>query len=94
MMQTSLLAIRSLPTMLPYSVRPLISPSINQHRFYGIDVNGESNPIETKAASTAACISDDKQKLIKVAIIGVPNAGKSSFINQFIDRRVNTIEFV
>lgn len=29
-----------------------------------------------------------KEKLIKVAVVGVPNAGKSTFINNLINHRV------
>lgn len=30
----------------------------------------------------------DHEKLIKIAIVGVPNAGKSTFINNLINHRV------
>lgn len=33
--------------------------------------------------------SESPQKLVKVAIVGVPNAGKSTFINNLIDHRVS-----
>lgn len=31
----------------------------------------------------------DHQKLIKIAVIGLPNAGKSTFINNLINHRVS-----
>lgn len=32
-----------------------------------------------------------RQRLLKIAIIGVPNAGKSSIINSIVQRNVSTI---
>lgn len=34
------------------------------------------------------------QRLLKVAIIGVPNAGKSSVINSIVQRNVSTVKIV
>lgn len=81
-MQTSLLcfAIRRLPN----SCQPLALASVEQSRLYSI--------VADTIAKTSSRTIDDcetEKKLIKVAVIGVPNAGKSSFINQFIDRRVS-----
>lgn len=33
----------------------------------------------------------NNEKLVKVAIVGVPNAGKSTFINNLLNHRVRTI---
>lgn len=33
-------------------------------------------------------LRDHEKKLLKVAIIGIPNAGKSTLVNSLIDRRV------
>lgn len=48
------------------------------------------------SAKISENVSDKKEpqsneKLIKVAIIGVPNAGKSTLINHLIDHRVSTL---
>lgn len=40
------------------------------------------------AASATSNQPESKEKIIKVAIIGAPNAGKSTFINTLIDHRV------
>lgn len=37
-------------------------------------------------------IETQRQRLLKVAIIGVPNAGKSSIINSIVQRNVSKIE--
>jgi len=34
------------------------------------------------------------QRLLKIAIIGVPNAGKSSLINSIIQRPVSTVKMI
>ena len=34
-------------------------------------------------------VSNKNEKLVKLAIIGVPNAGKSTFINNFVNHRVS-----
>lgn len=97
-------AIRSLPLRLPNSCRTLISSGTHQNRLYSIVENSQNeneNPshadaISLKADTAAASATttttsnvESKKRLIKVAVIGVPNAGKSSFINQFVDRRVS-----
>jgi len=33
-----------------------------------------------------------RQRLLKIAIIGVPNAGKSSIINSIVQRNVSTVQ--
>lgn len=40
------------------------------------------------ASATQPPKAESKEKIIKVAIIGAPNAGKSTFINNLIDHRV------
>lgn len=88
-MHTSLLcfALRRLPN----SCQPLASASVEQRRLYSIVANTAAR---NSSRTTNDC--ETEKKLIKVAVIGVPNAGKSSFINQFIDRRVSEsyIKFV
>lgn len=32
--------------------------------------------------------SEQRQKILKLAVVGVPNAGKSTFINNLMDRKV------
>lgn len=58
-----------------YSIYPEI-------RFFCTEI---TEKIETKSADTLNLTSE---KLVKVAIIGVPNVGKSTFINNLIDHRV------
>lgn len=100
-MQTTLLgfALRSLPLRFPYNKQTLKTTCICQNRLYSNVANGqnekESTAISSKTESGVSDIAatpDDSnaaRKLIKVAVIGVPNAGKSSFINQIMDRRVS-----
>lgn len=35
--------------------------------------------------------NESQQKLLKLAVIGLPNAGKSTFINGLMDRKVNIL---
>lgn len=48
--------------------------------------------IKCKINSRFYCLEavrkQDEQKLVKVSIIGVPNAGKSTLINSLMDQRV------
>lgn len=48
----------------------------------------------TKQLCEEAIIPDKnfQQKLLKVAVIGTPNSGKSTFINYLMDRKVNSAE--
>lgn len=39
------------------------------------------------------CIEQKQERLLKVAIIGVPNAGKSSIINSIVKRNVSIFHF-
>lgn len=43
--------------------------------------------------SHSSVINNDTN-LLKVAIIGLPNAGKSTFINNLMDRRVNMFFYI
>lgn len=91
------LVITSLPLRFPTG-RTLISPIVSQNRLYSVRQNDDNNlstssPFEestddgTTATTTGNPVSNTK--LIKVAVIGAPNAGKSSFINQFTKRSVS-----
>lgn len=44
--------------------------------------------IRTITTANAKHVPESKEKIIKVAIIGAPNAGKSTFINNLIDHRI------
>lgn len=48
---------------------------------------GSTTTALVKSKNTAKPV--EEKKLIKVAIIGAPNAGKSSFVNQLSNRRVS-----
>lgn len=50
-----------------------------------------SAKIYEKHNTTPPIINQKNEKLIKVAIVGLPNAGKSTFINNLINHRVSTI---
>jgi ribosome biogenesis GTPase A len=43
----------------------------------------------SKVESSAAQNENYESRLLKIAIIGVPNAGKSTIINQLVGRKVN-----
>lgn len=43
------------------------------------------------SADEIATTNTETRKLIKVAIIGVPNAGKSTLINELVDHRVSLV---
>lgn len=47
--------------------------------------NHSSTNANTKATAAAG---KSNEKLVKVAIVGVPNAGKSTFINNLLNHRV------
>lgn len=44
----------------------------------------------SRLESSAAQNENYETRLLKIAIIGVPNAGKSTIINQLVGRKVNT----
>lgn len=66
--------------LLKRSVKYLIFPEI---RYFCTEL---TKHIDLKTPETST-----NEKLVKVAIIGVPNAGKSTFINNLIDHRVRII---
>lgn len=47
------------------------------------------NTAKGKATDPPDKTNRDHEKLIKIAIVGVPNAGKSTFINNLINHRVS-----
>jgi ribosome biogenesis GTPase A len=44
----------------------------------------------SKVESSAAQNENYESRLLKIAVIGVPNAGKSTVINQLVGRKVNS----
>jgi ribosome biogenesis GTPase A len=68
--------------------RSLVSPGVARvlcSRKYN-----SSNPEWGEPQDNGNAVDPEQQKLLKVAIIGVPNAGKSSLINSIVGRNVNT----
>lgn len=63
------------------TVKYSICPEI---RFFCTEI---TKKIEPKSPETSTLTTNEK--LVKVAIIGVPNVGKSTFINNLIDHRVS-----
>lgn len=59
-------------------------------RFYSTEKqNAYNNHMNTDPNDAAAAkVTPSKEKIIKVAIIGAPNAGKSSFINTITNHRI------
>lgn len=49
--------------------------------------------LDTKLKDKTVLIPETnfQQRLLKVAVIGMPNAGKSTFINYLMDRKVKNI---
>lgn len=54
---------------------------IQSCRMFGVMAKGRATDPPDK-------MNRDHEKLIKIAIVGVPNAGKSTFINNLINHRV------
>jgi hypothetical protein len=84
--------------LLPCSVRLRNSAPIwktAEVRFVGgvaensADTNARSLSL-SKLESSAAQNENYESRLLKIAIIGVPNSGKSTVINQLVGRKVNT----
>ncbi|RZC32905.1 GTPase Era, mitochondrial [Asbolus verrucosus] len=59
-------------------------------RNFGIILRGFEVKFSTKAQKVSDLLPNDdiSTKLLKVAVIGMPNAGKSTFINNLMDRKV------
>lgn len=68
--------------------RPLVSPGV-AHVLCSRKYNS-SNPEEQELQNNGKAVDAEGQRLLKVAIIGVPNAGKSSLINSIVGRNVST----
>lgn len=49
---------------------------------------------ESNQKINLSTLNEPQRRLLKVAIIGVPNVGKSTLINQLVDRRVSSFFFV
>ena len=58
-------------------------------RGYCIALN-KQNESQSDKENTREQQNIDQQKTLSVAVIGVPNAGKSTFINNLINHRVST----
>lgn len=65
--------------LLNRTVKYSICPEI---RFFCTEITKKIEPKSPDNLTT-------NEKLVKVAIIGVPNVGKSTFINHLIDHRVS-----
>lgn len=54
-----------------------------------------STKVQNATEITETLPKDDiETKLLKVAVIGVPNSGKSTFINHLMDRKVRVLYFL
>lgn len=76
-----------------YSIglRPIAIPN----RFHTIlkckySLNQEQTHINSDCCNKNDFIELKPQRLLKIAVIGVPNAGKSSIINSIVQRNVST----
>lgn len=57
--------------------------SLQNIRFIGVKAEREEHNENISQENQS------QQKLLKLAVIGLPNAGKSTFINNLMDRKVN-----
>lgn len=81
-LNTIFLSIGLKPIVTPNRVHSLLkcNYSLNPEKYSNSDNQNENDLIKIK-----------RQRLLKIAIIGVPNAGKSSIINSIVQRNVSTI---
>lgn len=71
-----------------FNQRTLKSGLLTVFRFNSTKNLVPSSNDETASEENSSDIQEKKQKVIKLAIIGAPNAGKSSFINTFTSHRI------
>lgn len=57
-------------------------------RFLSVDHSNTSQTLPPGSVIQPIREPNKNEKLIKVAVVGVPNAGKSTFINSLINHRV------
>jgi len=73
-------------------LKPIAIPN---HVYTLLKCKYSSNPKQCHSNSETQNENDfieiKRQRLLKIAIIGVPNAGKSSIINSIIQRPVSTV---
>lgn len=85
--------------------RSIVSKPVSNRVRASAKCNYSSSPVERYTngdddhhENDDAADDDKRQRLLKVAIVGVPNAGKSSLINSIVRRNVRvaseTFEFV
>lgn len=79
-LNTIFLSIGLKPIVTPYRVHSLLkcNYSLNPEKFHSNSDNQNENDL----------IKIKRQRLLKIAIIGVPNAGKSSIINSIVQRNI------
>lgn len=83
-------------------IQSLLIPSFPKlHRFIGtLSISDKKLqhkdvlPLTKTSSNSKSQLQIKNEKLIKIAIIGVPNAGKSTFINNLINHRVSTKNYV
>jgi len=82
-LNTIFLSIGLKPIVTPNRVHSLLkcNYSLNSEKCHSNSINQNENDL----------IKIKHQRLLKIAIIGVPNAGKSSIINSIVQRNVSTI---
>lgn len=82
--------------MLSHSIKTIVGQlnrrTILIQRFYSVRNQSVNNKLKSKTNDATTKDEDNtldsKEKIIKVAIIGAPNAGKSSFINTITNHRI------
>lgn len=77
---------------LSIGLKPIVIPSrVHSLLKCNYSLNSEQFHINSDNQNENESIKINRQRLLKIAIIGVPNAGKSSIINSIVQRNVRTI---